>query len=88
MVVSTDQFSICVFLSKQGAKLKSERVSWLSKIWALYFMTDLGSILSFLISGFNNTEVLCTTLKLCKINVCHMYRHTIWSHGDADSSSW
>ena len=44
-----------VFLSKQGAKLKSERVSWLSKIWALYFMTDLGSILSFLISGFNNT---------------------------------
>ena len=32
------------FLSKQGAKLKSERVSWLSKIWVLYFMTDLGSL--------------------------------------------
>ena len=57
MVVSTDQFSICVLLSKQGAKLKSERVSWLSKIWVIYFMTDLGSILSFFISGFNNTPV-------------------------------
>ena len=58
MVGSRDHFSICVFLSKQGEKLKSERVSWLSKIWALYFMTDLGSILSFLISGFNNTDNL------------------------------
>ena len=56
--VSTDQFSICVFLSKQGAKLKSERVSWLSKLWALYSMTDLGSILSFFISGFNNTTIV------------------------------
>ena len=57
MVVSTNQFSICVFLLKQGAKLKGERVCWLSKIWVLYFMTDEGSNLSFFISGLNNTPV-------------------------------
>ena len=55
--VATDQFSMCVFLSKKVAKLKREGVSWLSKILVFYFMTDLGYILSFYTSGFNNTLI-------------------------------